>query len=176
MFKILRRPYIPIMGITSRCFDGNHVLFAEFDHIRRDMMEEYAKLAIDKFKLTHIYIFRSSKGEYIDGTETGNYHWICLKKMSIRDVCDIQSFLPIDSNYGRAWMFSYYKSWVLRTSKKMKKKSPVFLTIVYSPHQSEVSTAHKEAIEKFYGVPKIDYIREDHSGKLFTQRYMTSHA
>ncbi len=175
--RITRRPYIPVKGITSRCADGSHVLFLEFDQTFRWLVEDYARIIQHKYKLPTIYMIRSSVGKYEDGSEVGSYHLICPAKLTIGQICDIQSFVPIDRNYAHAWVYNYYKSWVLRTSWKGVKKPPMFLGLIKSNDTGryQISTTHKKILEKHYSAPKVKYKREDGSDKLFYCTYKTAH-
>ena len=174
---ILRRPYIKVKGITSRCKDGSHVLFLEFDSTFRWLVEDYARIVQHKYKLPTIYMIRSSVGKYENGQETGNYHLISPAKLTVGLISEIQQFVPIDRNFKFAWVYNFWKSWVLRTSWKGVKKPPIFIGLIKGRDAGkyQISTVHKMFMEKYYNAPKVKYKREDGEDKLFYCTYKTAH-
>lgn len=177
--RIIRKPYMEVRGVTSRCGDMKHVLYLEYDHICRNLVEDELGLLIQKFKLSPFYLFRSSKiqnADWADNEEYGNYHAINLTKNYVIDVLEIQNTTHMDFKYKKNYFVNMFKYNVLRWSDKGDKKAPEFIGIVGEGNLgNEVSTAHKNLLEKIYKVPKLKYTNEDGLIKTSLASYLTAH-
>lgn len=153
-------------GITSRCNDGKHVLFIDYDFTDKSIVLDELKHLQQKHSLTPFYLFESSEN---------SYHAISLTKLNFSTVLDILSETSCDHNYKSMPRRTLYNSWVLRTASKKGKPLPAYKGIVglRTNLWREVSTAHLKVLQALYDVDHIDYLNLDGKTKVFTNTYET---
>lgn len=168
IWQFYRSPDTWTYGISSRCKDGYHVLFFDYDHMGiREIIDEITYLQ-DYYELSHAYIFELDRDK--------SYHVIILDKFPLKDAYEIQSQSNIEWAYLNSVRYTRGREWVLRTDKKGKRKPPKFMCIIKSPHQiREISTAHKQFLQKYeyYKAPKLKYKYEDNITKIPSINYNT---
>lgn len=176
-FIVIRRPDMPTIGVTSRCEDLQHVVFLDYDFIERWIVEQELMQLQIKFKLTPFYLFTTFQEKSpLDGELYGNYHAICLTKLPVSIVSELQSITHVDSKYKKMFALSRYKSWVLRVAPKGDRDKPTFLGVVGVKKNfgNEVSEAHLDLLHKIYPeLPRLKYTNLDGSRKTYLTTYTT---
>jgi len=173
---IIKIPDMPTYGITSRCSDLKHVLFLDYDFIERWIVEEELQILQDKYKLTPFYLFTTSEEDSkVSNCKTGNYHAICLTKMPIKRIVEIQEGTHCDFRYKKMFMLSRYKSWVLRIKGKGNRPKPKYLGLIGSSVHlnNDVSTPHLTLLRGDYNVDYIPYRNKDKLTETYITTYTT---
>lgn len=167
------RPNMKTRGITSRCQDLKHVIFLDYDNVLRWVVEDELRILVEQFRLSPFYLFCSQeKGE--GEAAHGNYHAICLTKLRVTELVKVQNETHADVKHRRMWMFSRYKSWVLRTYPKGDKASPRFIGVIGTRNLGrEASAAHYRYLRKKYKLPELNYTNMDNSGYVWDTEYYT---
>lgn len=176
-FHLIKKPTVETAGITSRCQDMQHVLFLDYDEIERWIVEDELRLLQHYYKLTPFYLFTTEEKENsVSGNLCGNYHAICLTKMPIHTVSEIQDKTHIDWKYRQVFRISRYKSWVLRSIPKGDREPPKYLGLIGKKDnlQRQVSQAHLTLLKAMYDVDDIDYEYLDKNKKVVMTSYKTS--
>lgn len=156
IWQIYRSPDIWTHGITSRCKDGKHVLFFDYDHMDLPEIIDELKYLQDFFKLSHAYIFELDRNK--------SYHAVILDKFPLKKAYQILEETNVEWAYVNSVRFCRGREWVLRTDEKGNRPPPKFKAVIKSKHNwRKISTAHRLFLEKyeFYQVPPQKYIRED---------------
>lgn len=141
-FQVLDKPHTYTVGITSRCVDGKHVLFADWDGVSEKIVRWDISCIIKEFELSDCYIFRSGNG----------FHMVCLDKMPFADVVKVQGHTCCDYAFRVALQTFNERSWVLRVVKKGENNAPKFIGIIRGSGKREKSLAHATFLNKYYGV------------------------
>ena len=169
----LKARTMPTLGISSRCADMWHVLFLDYDNIKRGLVEdEYLVLQAEN-ALPPGYLFASKEVEE-DGELYGNYHVICLVKLPLNEVVRIQGQTHCDLSYRSLYRDSRFRSWVLRQFPKGGGEKVRFLTILGEPvnFQWEVSSAHLAYLKELYPeIPDLPYMARDGEEGIFLTHY-----
>lgn len=166
-----RSPDTWTQGIGSRCIDGKHILFFDYDKMPLSEIKDEIKYLQETFQLSNAYIFEIEKN--------ASYHVVILDKFSLRRAFNILNQSNVEWSYRNSVLLVRGREWVLRTIAKGNRNPPRFLQVLYSKYNfREISTAHKcflqnpfsanvkegenciELLRK-YKVPKIFYPRED---------------
>lgn len=151
---ITRKPDKETYGITSRCKNGSHIILLDFDGLVLEEIEEEIMFLIKEFHLSDFLIFENDRPD--------SYHAICLDKFTLYEAIDIISRTSADKGFKKAPILFKQKRWVLRISKKGKRKKPKFFGIIKSLYDKhEISTAHKKFIEIHYNIKLKKYKKED---------------
>lgn len=175
--SFMKKPYMDTAGITSRCIDCQHVLFADYDNIERWIVEDELKLVQHYYKTTPFY-FLTTKEETseVSGNLVGNYHAICITKFPVQKVSEIQDRMHLDWKYKGAFRVSRYKSWVLREFPKGSRPAPTYLGIVGDlvNLDNPTSTAHLNVLKALYpALDEIPYTNMDGLTETFITTYKT---
>lgn len=149
-FSIYKKP-TSVTGVTSYCSDGKHVLFIDWDNCVKWLVLEDMKRLQEKYNLPPFYLF-TTKEEKESGYTIGNYHGICLSKHNSKEIHDMLADTNCDFNYVTMNRRSFFKSWVLRLSKKGNRPKPKFVGIIGENINldEEISKAHFKLIKKIY--------------------------
>jgi len=175
--SVVKKPEMETGGITSRCTDGLHVIFLDYDNIERWIIEDELKLLQHYYKLTPFYLF-TTKEETSEVSKNlcGNYHAICISKFPIQKVSEIQDRTHIDWKYKGAFRISRYKTWVLRQLPKGERDKPQYLGLVgkHINLDNEVSQAHLSILKTIHDIDIIDYKNLDGLTETFLTTYNTA--
>ena len=157
MFQLYRTPDTWTSGVSSVCQDGRHVLFFDYDKVEDiSRVENEIKFIQDLFQLSHAYIFTTNEGT--------NFHVIILDKHSLRETYNIIKETNVDYAFLTSIKIIRGREWILRIAEKGNRPKPRFVKVLKSIHQNhEISTAHKLFLQKYYGVPKLKYLKEDNN-------------
>lgn len=150
---ISRIPSLKIEGITSRCLDGQHCLFIDYDFCNFDLViEDYYKIQ-KKFNLPQGLIFTTDIDKDKDSF-FGNFHVICLKKFSFQEINNILNCVHADPKFVEMPVRNRYKNWVLRQGIKGDRPRPEFLTTVGKPinQEFECSRPHYDFLKHYYAI------------------------
>jgi len=142
---IAKKPTKSTMGVTSRCVDGKHVLFFDWDGLTfEEVISEIAYLQ-GYYKLSNFYIFELNVFD--------SFHGICLDKFNLYDAVEIVSNSSADRGFKKAPFLFKKKRWVLRTEKKGERDTPRFRCEIKSlNNEFSKSTAHKIFLEQHYKI------------------------
>lgn len=153
------------------------LMHQEYDNIEKWIVEDELKLLQHYYKLTPFYLF-TTKEEVNEVSKNlcGNYHAICLTKMPVQKISDIQDKTHIDWKYKGMFRISRYKSWVLRSIEKQERDKPAYLGIIgeIKNLNNKVSEAHLKILKTFYDIDDIDYKNLDGSKETILTTYNTS--
>lgn len=171
---IFKKP-IEVVGFTSMCEDLKHILLIDYDYIARWIVEKEALMIQKKYKLTPFYLFTTNEIKK-NGLCYGNYHLICLTKMSAYRVFSILQETHADVNFSNMPLRTPFKSWVLRTSNKGVRSRPKYLGLLgrMVNLNNEVSEAHLKFLDKLYNVDKIKYNNLDGLKTIYKNIYETT--
>ena len=166
IFQFYRTPDVWTSGMTSRCQDGKHVIFLDYDHMGLSEIKDEIKFLQEYRELSHAQFFELDRER--------SYHVVILDKFPLKKAYEIQSETNIEWAYLNSIRFTRGREWVLRIDAKGKRKMPKYkFTLKSKVDKREISTAHKVFLEKYYGVPKIKYRKEDHLTKMPLVNYNT---
>jgi hypothetical protein len=147
---VAKRPEAEASGWTSRCKDGQHVLFFDFDGLSFDeMCDEIIHFLQPYFDLSTFYIFNSVKSNV---AESRNFHAICLDKFSLPDAVEIVSNSSCDKGFQKAPYLFRRKRWVLRQTGKGERLAPKFILKIVRENNRFKSNAHRLVLENLHGV------------------------
>lgn len=141
-FQVIDEPHTYTAGITSRCKDGQHILFLDWDGVDESVVRNDIRYIIKNFRLGDCYLFKTDNG----------FHLICLDKMPFGEVVNIQGHTCCDYAFKSALQTFGDRSWVLRVVKKGDSPKPVFLEVIRGMGYREKSLAHAMFLSKYYGV------------------------
>ena len=156
-FKLIPTRKVRATGIHSRCADGLHVIFLDYDEIDKMTLIQDLQWLQQAFKLSHFYVFTTKKEQRIivNGLEQviGSYHAINLDKFTLYEANLILQRSHSDFDFKRGAYLNTARAWTLRTHKDYRPK-PKFIGTVRSPFaEHRQSSAHGEFLRKHYGVP-----------------------
>lgn len=166
--SFFKKPIV-VNGVSNSTEDLKYVLFIDYDDTCKDIVIEDAIRLIKEYHLPPFYLFTTKEENNI-----GNYHLICLIKLSYFGVKKILEDCRCDYKYKTMNQRNPWKSWVLRISKKGKRENPKFLQVINSSFlNEEISTAHLDFLDKIYKIPKINYKKLDGGSKVKIHTYET---
>ncbi len=168
IWQFYRSPDTWTYGYTSRCEDGRHVLFLEYDRLDLNQITDEVKYLQEQYDLSHAYVFENDREK--------SYHIVMLDKFSLKEAYKIIEESNVEWSYLNSVRFCRGREWVLRTAEKGKRKAPKFHSVIKSKHQvRKISTAHKEFLQKYEGfnVPKLKYKFEDNIYTIPVVQYNT---
>lgn len=161
------------IGYTSMCGDKKHIVLLDYDNICKWIVMEDTNRIINKFHLSPAYIFTTQEKE-LEKEKVGNYHVVFLDKKYPSEIVKIQGETHCDNAYKTMPLRNIYRSWVIRTSNKGKRKRPIFVEAVESENlYNEISEAHLNLLKKLYDIPNFKYTNLDGSKTLFKNIYKT---
>ncbi|KKM69664.1 hypothetical protein LCGC14_1448600 [marine sediment metagenome] len=144
-FLIVKKPDKETYGVTSRCFDGSHSIFLDYDGLTFEEMTDELENIIYEFGLSSFYIFKNDTDK--------SFHAICLDKFRMYEAMDIISYTSADKGFKKAPILFKQRRWVLRVSPKGKRKKPEYLATIKSDNNAyEKSTAHRIFLEANYNM------------------------
>lgn len=154
IWQFYRTPDTWTFGMTSRCKDGKHVLFFDYDKDDYAGIKDEIQYLQKFYHLSSAYVFENDKDK--------SYHVVILDKFPLKKAYKILSNSNVEWSYTNSVKMIRGHEWVLRTGEKGKRKKPQYVAIIKSKYDvREVSTAHKRFIQQYYGVHKIVYRHED---------------
>lgn len=161
------------IGYTSLTSSGKHIILLDYDNVCKWIVEDDIKKIMNKFYLSPAYIFTTKEKE-LDGEPIGNYHVVFLDKKYPSEIVKIQGETHCDNAYKTMPLRNPYRSWVIRTSNKGKRKRPSFVEAIESENlYNDISEAHLNLLIKLYNIPKFKYTNLDGSKTLFKNIYKT---
>lgn len=136
-------------GMASRCADGLHVLFLDYDGITEEVLDEELEAGRDVFKTSEFYKFLTDKKHRL------KWHAVCLDKFKIYPLYHkVIPFFSCDFAFKGGPRIYEWKSWVLRDFPKGEKDKPEFVGVIPSKyHLRKQSSAHSKYLELMYGIP-----------------------
>lgn len=141
-------------GMTSRCKDGRHVLFFDYDNDNFPQIKDEIEYLQKFYKLSHAYVFENDREK--------SYHVVILDKFALRKAYKILSNSNVEWSYVNSVKMIRGHSWVLRATEKGERKLPEYVGMIKSKYNHrEISTPHKEFLKVHYGVELGKYIKED---------------
>lgn len=155
-------------GYTSRCQDGKHVLFFDFDNLDLDQIEDEINYLQKYYRLSNAFVFECEKDK--------SYHVVILDKFSLRKAFKILSSSNSEFAHVNSVKALRGKEWILRAYNKGERPIPKFLKILYSPYNfREISFAHKIFLEKHsdWKIKMPEYFKEDNNTIIPTVSYNT---
>ena len=165
-FQIYHYPDTKTQGITSRCKDGRHILFFDYDNQELKQVIGELRFLQEYFKLSTAYIFELDR--------FGSYHAIILDKFSPIKAQEILKESNCDENYISSIRRIRGHEWALRCTEKGTRPKPKLKYIIKSNYnENEISTAHKRFLEMYYHVPTSKYKKEDKYMELPITEYVT---
>ena len=175
-FKLIPTRKIRTLGIHSRCADGLHVIFLDYDEIDKTTVIQDLQCLQQSFFLSDFHLFATKKEEKImvNGIEQtiGSYHAICLDKFTLYEANLILMRSHADAAFKRGSYLNTARAWTLRTHEDYRPK-PVFIGTVESPFaEHQQSSAHAEFLRKHYGVP-IKLSNPDNLEWMWFEEYNT---
>lgn len=162
------------VGTYSICKDGSHVLYFDYDNFRFEWLLDELRHLRDKYKLSNLYIFRSSHksiGKY-------KHHVVCFDKCSAREYNDIILSSNADMLFKKNSFFDLENSRVLRFSGKSKSQigMPVYYGAIKSKYNKRnKSTAHIDFYERMFKFKVINRKKEDKQDDIKIISYSTQH-
>ncbi len=148
-FLAVKKPSKETVGMTSRCRDGKHVLFFDFDGLNVDEIREELSYLQGYYGLSDFFVF---KNDFED-----SFHAVCLDKFTLYDAIEIISNSSADRGFKKAPILFRQKRWVLRVAPKGNRKKPIFFGKIASKvNNNQISTAHRLFLNYHYGtnIPK----------------------
>lgn len=171
--SIYKKPQV-CNGYSSKCEDGSHILMLDYDNVDYEVVTDDIYLIQGVFDLPTAYLFYTNISK--DKKQiTGSFHVVFLCKLEISKILEIMSYTHIDENFKTSPARNIFRTWVLRLSKKKKRKEPKFIKLISGNNNKyEISSAHKTLISKFYkDVRHPFYKNEDNLKIIKLQRYET---
>lgn len=175
-FKLIPTRKVRAIGIHSRCGDGLHVPFLDYDEIDKTTLIQDLQWLIQAYLLSHFYVFATKKEEKINvnGIDQviGSYHASNLDKFTLYEVNLIMQRSHSDFAFKRGAYLNTARAWTLRTHEDYRPK-PVFIGTVesqFTEHQQ--SSAHAEFLRKHYGVP-VELSNPDNLEWMWIEEYNT---
>ena len=168
IIQYYRSPDTWTYGMTSRCQDGKHILFFDYDHMGLKEIIDEIKFLQEYYLLSHAYIFELDRNK--------SYHVVILDKFALKEAYKIQEQSNIEWAYLNSVKFTRGREWVLRICEKGNRKPPRFLQVIKSNNQvHEISKAHKNFLQKYehYNVPILKYKNEDKFTTMPVVKYNT---
>lgn len=142
-------PDANVMGMASRCNDGLHVTFLDYDKVYEEIVVEELEAIQERDKLGAFALIAT------DPEKNLRFHAVCLDKRPIREVMNTVYDSSCDVAFKRAPIFYFYRSWILRISTKGKRTPPQFVKFISSPYaENEQSSVHAKLLKLWY---EVDY-------------------
>jgi len=164
--QIYQSPETMATGISSRCMDGRHVLFFDYDNMELKQVYDEVRYLQNHFKLSTAYLFENDS--------KNSFHIIILDKFSVSEAWGVLKQSNVDWAYRESIKLTRGHEWVLRCSEKGNRKKPVLKDFILSAFDvHEISTAHKKFIQNYYDAPPFLYNKEDNINVLPVIDYST---
>lgn len=143
-FNIANGHFYATGGISSRCSDGKHVLFFDYDgNSLQEVIEELIILQdYEKYGVGNIHIFENDRDN--------SFHAICLEKYKLFEAVDIISQTSADRNFARAPIRYGMRRWFLRQDSKGNRLPPKYLFTLKHDSAKQKSNAHRLALETIF--------------------------
>lgn len=178
-------PYVPCKGWCSRVVDKSgkisEIFLGDYDNVLFDIVESEAKYIQAEYDMPPIYIFSTDESLDCDNRLYGNFHMVCLKKFTFREVVHIQNELHIDEAFKKIPLLFRFRTFITRQSQKGSRPAPTLKCVIgdlSKSHNQEVSEAHLKGLEAMYGksLPKVKYTNLDGNplSKLVLTEYSTA--
>jgi hypothetical protein len=182
MFWVSRNPAVRTLGISNITIDGCFVPFLDYDNVFYYRVREEARRLQKDFDLGTLVTIVSKASFDNQGKEYGNYHVMGVAKLeSLWKHKDMLERSSVDEQFKRVQEFFNGRYWVLRVlpkvgadGKKLRDR-PVLREILSASTNRELSTAHQLFIEKYYHVPRFEFMgRQDGNTILKIVSYGTT--
>ncbi len=153
-FLFVKTPDKETFGMTSRCKDGKHILFFDFDGLTLKETVEEIYFMMGRYELTDFYLFENDI--------ENSYHAVCLNKFCLSEAMDIIGKSSADRGFKNAPYLFKRRRWVLRVSPKGNRNKPKFLKRIKSKNfTGDISTAHRIFLNLNYDLKIKPYKFED---------------
>ena len=153
-FLIVKTPNKETVGMTSRCKDGKHVLFFDFDGLTIQEVIEEIYFMMGRYELSDFYLFENDLDD--------SFHAVCLNKFSLSDAMEIIGNSSADRGFKNAPYLFKRRRWVLRVAQKGDRDKPKFLKRIKSENWlGDISTAHRLFLNAHYSLKIKPYKFED---------------
>lgn len=164
--QLYKSPKTWTTGISSRCKDGRHVVFIDYDKQEFKQVFDEIKFLQQTFNLSRAYFFK---------TGVDSFHVIFLDKLPLLKVFEILQASNCEWSYLNSVKLVRGREWVLRIAEKGKRKRPRFFCSVHSnkKQKNPISTAHKLFLVKWHGVQNYKYDLEDNITEIPVIDYTT---
>lgn len=140
--NIYKKPTLEVQGYTSRCEDGKHVLFLDWDGVSPEIvMKDLEELSA---VCSHFFVF-TTKEEKDELGVYGNYHAVCTDKYYFSEIIELQKMTHTDEMHKTMVKHTRYRAWVLRLFEKGERAAPKFLKFIKTDveyEDREQSLAH----------------------------------
>jgi len=182
MLWLSRSPAVRTLGIANLTADGGFVPFLDYDNVFYYRCRDEARRLQKDFDLGTLVTIVSKASFDKQGKEYGNYHVMGVAKLeSLWEHKEMLEQSSVDEQFKRVQDFFNGHYWVLRvlpkvdSDGKMLRDRPVLREILSASTGREISTAHQLFIEKYYHVPRFEFIgRQDGNTILKTVSYGTT--
>lgn len=154
-------PVVNTMGVISRCADGMHCLFADYDDCHYSVvLDDIERAQRDYEAGTAVVLSSGELSENIQGEKYGNFHVIWCSKHTFATVNEIVQNLHTDINFRDIARNFNYRTHVLRIYPKYSEKGriiqdrPKLYDVVFAETNHEINRAMYEFLRKWYDVPE----------------------
>jgi hypothetical protein len=141
VLKITLSRYVWTEGVSSKCEDGYHVLFLDFDNVSLSSVQSVCRTLQNSFGCGTFHIFESSEN---------SYHAICLDKLKFSETVQLQLLSGCDRSYVSKSIKRGYA--VVRFASKGSKGAPAYLFSMVASSDRLKSLAHGRWIALNYSV------------------------
>jgi hypothetical protein len=154
-------PVINTMGVISRCADGMHCLFADYDEVHYSVLrDDILRVQRDYEAGTAVVLSSGELSMNIQGEIYGNFHVIFCSKHTFATVNEIIQNMHTDLNFRDISRNFSYRTHVLRIYPKYSEDGaliqdrPKLYDIIHAETNHEINRAMYDFLRKYYGVPE----------------------
>lgn len=153
-------PNIHTLGLVSRCNDGMHCLFLDYDDVMLSVVLKEVRMLQRKFKIGTAVILATYEDFNVSGDAYGRYHVIFPSKHRFIHASHMMKETSCDANFKRVPQYFNHRAWVLRVLPKYANgweklvERPHFHDILYSETDCTISRPVYEFLVKYYGMPE----------------------
>lgn len=154
-------PRINTLGVISRCSDGNHCIFGDYDDCHYSVIKaDILRVQRDYDAGTAVILSSGELSENIVGEVYGNFHVVFCSKYNFATVNEIIQNMHTDLNFRDISRNFSYRTHVLRIypkyseNGKMIQDRPKLYAVMYAETRHETNYAMYDFLRKYYGVPE----------------------
>src|SRR3990172_790436 len=156
-FKVDGWPNQKTVGITSKCEDGSHVLFADYDNTLFSEVMEDIKHVQNRYGVGNCIVLCNSEKYDSNGKQIGNYLLCFPVRLHFHKVREIMQCMRIDKRFIECCMRTPQKSWAIRIAAKHDRKTgniikpvPRFKCLVPGVMRHKVDADHLNFFRRFF--------------------------
>lgn len=169
-FQLYPTPQTWTVGQSSRCADGSHVLFFDYDNLDLNEIVPEIKYLQKKEPLIGAYFFKLDRDK--------SFHVIIPQKMFLNQCFEIIEKTSSDYSFKIAGIRKgLTKEWILRAFEKGKRGKPKFIGYLPSNFECDVnkiSFEHIHFMEEHYEATKAKLLEYEENEGIGLVRYNTS--